>query len=122
MSGRTQGILYIYYNDDEANRAVYHLREGENIIGANAYNEVVIPYPGISGTHCKITITNGEYSIENISNSEGLYKQGTGDTRQMLKNAKEYELVPNKPYYLLNKHKIIFVPSPQSKYLVDFLN
>jgi len=116
MLNRSLGKLYVYLDEHDSNlRSTYELTEGENFIGGSLFCDVKLAYANIAELHCKITLTpQGEYSIEDLSNlSHGIYRVTPKNSRQKLKPNKEYELLPERPFYLTNLYKCVFKPQVQ---------
>jgi len=113
MLNRSLGKLYVYLDEHDSNlKSTYELAEGENFVGGSLFCDVKLAYANIAELHCKITLTpQGEYSIEDLSNlNHGIYRVTPKNSRQKLKPNKEYELLPERPFYLTNLYKCVFKP------------
>lgn len=115
MSNNVLGILHLFGDEKPSPaKVVYKLHEGENFIGSSPFSDASFEYPEVDETHCKITLTrDGEFSIEDIGSKTGIFRTSDGNSRQKLKPNKEYELPPNKAFYLANKYKLLFMPKSQ---------
>lgn len=117
MQNRTLGTLHIYLDDGDPNmKATFELAEGENFIGSSLFCDVKLAYANIDDLHCKITLTpQGDSSIEDLSKAAfGIYRSTPKSARQKLRSNKEYELLPDRPFYFANKYRCVYRPKGQA--------
>ncbi len=97
----------IFYPDDRdlSMHSVFPLNQGDNVIGASPYSDIPLKYPSISDNHCKIIVTDGEYSVEDLGG--GVYRSTPENPRQKLRPNKEYDILPGKDFYIANKYRCI---------------
>ena len=101
-------ILIFKSDDEDEITEVFALHPGENTIGSDNGCDIVIQLSdnSIEALHAKVTVNDefNDIGIEDISISNTIYREKNG-TRTKLKKRREYELFPNRIFYLTLKMK-----------------
>lgn len=101
-------ILIFQTEDENQIKEVFTLHPGENTIGSDNDCDIVIQLSdnSIESLHAKVIVNDSfnDIGIEDISISNTIYKEKLGK-KIKLKKRREYELVPNRIFYLTLKMK-----------------
>ena len=102
----TISILIFQTEDENQIKEVFTLHPGENTIGSDNDCDIVIQLSdnSIESLHAKVIVNDSfnDIGIEDISISNTIYKEKLGK-KIKLKKRREYELVPNRTFYLTLK-------------------
>ena len=101
-------ILIFKSEDDSQVKEIFTLHPGENTIGSDNDCDIVIQLSdnSIESLHAKVIVSDDfkDIGIEDISISNTIFREKDGQ-RLKLKKRREYELIPNRIFYLTQKMK-----------------
>ena len=101
-------ILIFKSEDDSQVKEIFTLHPGENTIGSDNDCDIVIQLSdnSIESLHAKVIVSDDfkDIGIEDISISNTIFREKDGQ-RLKLKKRREYELIPNRTFYLTQKMK-----------------
>ena len=118
-------ILIFKSEDDSQVKEIFTLHPGENTIGSDNDCDIVIQLNdnSIESLHAKVIVNDDfkDIGIEDISISNTIYREKDGQ-KLKLKKRREYELFPNRIFYLTHKMKFFLFEGKLEtieKYLKD---
>ena len=101
-------IIIFKSEDDSQVKEIFALHPGENTIGSDNDCDIVIQLSdnSIESLHAKVIVSDDfkDIGIEDISISNTIFREKDGQ-RLKLKKRREYELIPNRIFYLTQKMK-----------------
>ncbi|MFB2920736.1 adenylate/guanylate cyclase domain-containing protein [Aerosakkonema funiforme] len=77
---------YLIKDPDSVNQEMYELKFGENTIGREKGNSIVVTDPSLSRHHAKITVTDDTVIIEDLNSRNNTFINGTKIERYELKD------------------------------------
>ncbi len=69
-------MAYITFHPDGTAAWTAQLKEGENTIGRAEDNDIRMSEDGVSGHHCRVTVSNGAVTVTDLSSTNGTMVNG----------------------------------------------
>ncbi len=69
-------MAYITFHPDGTGAWTAQLKEGENTIGRAEDNDIHVSEEGVSGYHCRVTVSNGAVTITDLNSTNGTLSNG----------------------------------------------